>query len=136
MFLVTRVYCNDEWAETPDAFVLEFDKQDLEWFAKKAKAVSRMRDVKSAIFDANGEWIDSETLAEALGDEDIVFLDELPGDRKEEDHICGHEVHIYPDGDLIFEAYRKNSPWTFQTPLISIKDLRRALEKTPIGDAC
>ena len=134
MFLVTRVYCNDEYAPTPTAFVLEFDEGILDDFAEKSKAVAGLAEgfdsTVSAKFWGPGDWVDNKELGELLDDEDVVIVDKLPVEELQDaEAIRGHSIVVYANGDLIFESYQKYGNWVFESITVSINMLYESLQK-------
>jgi hypothetical protein len=134
MFLLTRVYCSDEYAPSPSAFILEFGEKLLNDFAEKSKAIEELQEqfenVLSVRFTGEGSWIENEELGELLDSEEILIVDKLPIDKCDDmDDIRCHATIICAGGDLVFSAYHKCGGCESESITVSINRLCEALQK-------
>ena len=128
-FLIARVYSNEDyWC--PDIFITELTSKDIRRYHLIDKSIkdSKVEGFKSARYGDGGSFIDWDwELKEFFsGDEgeEYCLVDWVPPEWFEkEDHIEGHAVDMWGDGELMYRAYQKYSGDECWTPAITIESM-------------
>ncbi len=138
-WLVTKVNCDEDMMDAPEAFILlvtEDTLQDLRDAYKALNALDAIMKERVLFFRtfANGVWTSNQDMVEKLETDtnDIKYLRyseyaELKA-IEDDEGIRGHAIDVWHN-DVVWKCYNKWSYTDFESQSVSMKDLKLAMKE-------